>query len=194
MEKKTPGTVTNLLLSWRSGDEDALNKLLPLVEKQLHDLAGRSMRSERKGHTLQTTALVNEAYLRLVDADVDWRDRAHFFALTSRLMRRILVDHARARRASKRGDDAVKVTLEEARIAAAHQTPLDVIDLDEALTRLSREEERVAEVVELKYFGGLSAKEISEVVGVPDKRVYKDLAFAKAWLRRELGQRNRPGA
>lgn len=177
--------VTALLLAWRSGDRDALTQLMQLVHTELHGLAQRYMRGERQDHTLQATALVNEAYLRLVDADVDWKDRAHFFAVAATTMRRILVDHARALGRHKRA--GVKVSLEESVIVAADRTA-ELVAIDEALTRFAESDERAAKVVELHYFGGLTYDEIAEALDISPATVHRDLRFAKAWLYRELAQ------
>lgn len=175
--------VTELLQAWRSGDEDALDRLIPLVHDELHRLAGGYMRRERSDHTLQATALVDEVYLRLVDAEVDWKDRAHFLAVAATLMRRILVDHARSRGRGKRS--AVRVTLEEAALVTPGVSE-GMLALDEALTRLAAKDERSARAVELRYFGGLTYAEIGEILEVSDATVHRDLRLARAWLYREL--------
>jgi RNA polymerase sigma factor (TIGR02999 family) len=175
--------VTALLHAWRSGDQDALAQLMGLVHEELHRLAQRYMRGERQDHTLQATALVNEAYLRLVDADVAWKDRAHFFAVAATTMRRILVDHARSLGRQKRA--GIKVSLEESAIVAADSSA-ELVAIDEALTRLAEQDARAAQVVELHYFGGLTYEEIAEAVGTSPATVHRDLRFAKAWLYREL--------
>jgi RNA polymerase sigma-70 factor, ECF subfamily len=178
--------VTELLNAWRAGDESALEHLIPLVHVELHRLARRQMRRERDGHTLQTTALVNEAYLRLVDlAGVRWQDRAHFFAMSARLMRRILVDHARSRRYLKRGGGARRVTFDEG-LAVAADSPVDLVALDDALQALARFDPRKSQVVDLRYFGGLSVEETAEVLHVSSETVTRDWRLAKAWLLREL--------
>jgi len=175
--------VTALLQAWRAGDRGALDRLIPLVHDELHRLAQGCMRGERPDHTLQATALVNEAYLKLVRADVDWRDRAHFFAVAATTMRRILVDHARARGRKKRG--GVAVSLEES-VLVSPDREAELLAIDEALTRLADHDERAARVVELHYFGGLTYDEIAEALGVSAATVDRDLRFAKAWLYREL--------
>jgi RNA polymerase sigma-70 factor (ECF subfamily) len=181
-----PATVTGLLLAWRRGDDAALGRLMPLVQEELHRIAERCMRGERAGHSLQATALVNEAYLRLVDTNqVQWQDRTHFLAMSARLMRRVLVDHARARRSRKRGAGAQRVTLIEG-MAGSDERPQDVIALDDALEALTRFDERKARVVELRSFGGLSVGEIAQVLGVSDDTVTRDWKLAKAWLLREM--------
>jgi len=182
-----PGDVTGLLLEWRGGNEDALSRLIPLVHEELHRLADRYIRRERAGHTLQATALVNEAYLRLIDAKrVQWRDRAHFLAISARLMRRVLVDYARSRGYQKRGGDAVRVTLVE-EIAAVGEPDLELVALDDALQALAKFDERKSRVVELRSFGGLSVEETATVLHVSPDTVMRDWKLAKAWLLRELG-------
>jgi len=178
-----PPTVTALLRRWRGGDQTALDRLVPLVYDELHRLAQGYMRGERPDHTLQATALVNEAYLRLVDAEVDWKDRSHFFAVAATTMRRILVDHARAHGRQKRA--GVKVSLEES-LVVAPEREADLVVIDEALTRLATHDERAAKAVELHYFGGLTYAEIAEALGVSEATVDRDLRFAKAWLYREI--------
>jgi RNA polymerase sigma factor (TIGR02999 family) len=174
------------LLAWRRGDQAALEELAPLVYAELRRLAHRQMRRERPGHTLQTTALVNETYLRLVDSKrVRWQNRAHFFAVCAQLMRRILVDHARARRSLKRGGDAVHVTLEDAPVGSP-PPDADLLALDEALTRLAGIDMRKSRVVELRHFGGLSVEETAEALEVSTDTVMRDWKMAKLWLLREL--------
>jgi len=178
--------VTGLLHAWGAGDEQALQRLVPLVEAELHRIARRCMKAERAGHSLQATALVNEAYLRLVDVQrVQWQDRAHFMAMSARLMRRVLVDHARARGYQKRGGDAVRVTLVEG-VGGTDERPHDVVALDDALTALASMDPRKAKVVELRYFGGLNVEETATVLGVSSDTVSRDWKLAKAWLVREL--------
>ena len=178
--------ITQLLLAWNGGDEQALDRLMPLVHDELHLLAHRYMAGERPGHPLQTTALVNEAYLRLVDSSrVRWQSRAHFFAVSATLMRRILVDVARARKQLKRGGDAVQVSLDEAMSIAA-EPGADVIALDAALTALAAFDERKSKVVELRFFGGLTVEETAEVLKVSVMTVHRDWGLAKVWLLREL--------
>jgi RNA polymerase sigma factor (TIGR02999 family) len=178
-------TVTGLLVQWRSGDDEALNKLMPIVYEELKKLANRYMRSERQDHTLQSTALVHEAYLQLVQMDVSWNDRAHFFAIAARAMRRILVDHARTRGRHKRGGDMEKTSLDDAN-PATRQPPIDILDLDRALTRLSGLDSRQCQLVELHYFGGLTHDEMATVTGVSATTVDRELRLAKAWINREL--------
>ena len=178
--------ITELLLAWNEGDEQALDRLMPLVHDELHRLAHRYMAGERLDHPLQTTALVNEAYLRLVDSSrVCWQNRAHFFAVSAQLMRRILVDFARARQKIKRGGDAVRVTFDET-LSISHQPNAALIALDDALKALAAFDERKSRVVELRFFGGLSVEETAEVLKVSSITVMRDWAMAKAWLLREL--------
>jgi RNA polymerase sigma-70 factor, ECF subfamily len=178
--------ITQLLLAWGSGEEKAFEKLAPLVYAELHTLARRYMAGERPGHTLQTTALVNEAYLRLVDASrVQWQNRAHFFAVSAQLMRRILVDFARSRNYAKRGGAAQRLSLDEAPPVAVERGA-DLIALDDALTALSAFDPRKAKVVELRFFGGLTEDETAEVLKVSSDTVTRDWRLAKVWLRREL--------
>ncbi|HTY42634.1 MAG TPA: sigma-70 family RNA polymerase sigma factor [Thermoanaerobaculia bacterium] len=185
-EAPSAGDVTALLKQWSAGDAVAFERLVPLVHAELRRLAHREMGRERAGHTLQTTALVNEAYLRLVDSSrVRWQDRAHFFAMSAQLMRRILVDHARARRARKRGGGARQVELDEALVVSPERGS-DLVALDDALQALAVVDARKAQVVELRYFGGLSANESAEALGVSPETVLRDWRLAKAWLLREL--------
>ena len=180
------GRVTDLLLSWRAGDESALTELVPLVFDELRRLAHRHMRSQRDGHVLQTTALVNEVYVRLFDLGrVKWQDRGHFLAMASRLMRRVLVDFARASAAAKRGGGTVLVTLDEA-IVGSDGPGADLIALDDALEALAQIEPRRSQVVEMKFFGGLTIDETADVLGVSPQTVLRDWRLAKVWLLREL--------
>ena len=180
------GQVTDLLVAWGRGDESALERLMPLVQKELRRLARREMGRERRGHTLQTTALVNEAYLRLIDVSrVAWRDRAHFFAMSARLMRRILVDHARTKQAQKRGGGARTVSFDEALVVSGERGA-DLVALDEALIALAAVDARKSQVVELRFFGGLTAAETAEALDVSEDTVLRDWKLAKAWLLREL--------
>jgi RNA polymerase sigma factor (TIGR02999 family) len=182
----TPHSVTQLLLDWNRGDSEALDKLIPIVYAELHLRAARYLRRERPGHTLQTTALIHEAYLRLVEQrQVRWQNRAHFFAIAAHLMRRILVDHARGRDAAKRGGADIRVTLDDA-LAASAGRDVNLIALDEALTRLAEIDARQSRVVELRYFSGLSIEETAEVLDVSPATVKLDWSMAKAWLRREM--------
>ena len=178
--------ITEWLQGWRNGDQSALEKLTPLVYQELHRLARVYMRKERAGHTLQTTALVNEIYVQLIDLrGVSWRDRAHFFALSSRLIRRVLIDAARARGAQKRGGQSPHVELDE-NLLVSLEPRADVIALDDALTALAAIDERKSQVVELRFFGGLGIEETAEVLKVSPETVKRDWKLAKAWLRREL--------
>ena len=178
--------ITQLLLAWNEGDQQALDRLIPLVHDELHRLAHRYMAGERLEHPLQTTALVNEAYLRLIDSSrVRWQNRAHFFAVSAQLMRRILVDVARARKKLKRGGDSIHVSLDEA-MAISVEPGADVIALDEALTSLAAFDERKSKVVELRFFGGLTVDETAEVLKVSAETVARDWGLAKTWLLREL--------
>lgn len=180
------GGITDLLMAWRDGDESALEQLVPLVHAELRRLARRHMRGERGGHTLQTTALVNEAYLRLIDLSrVRWQDRGHFFAMASRLMRRILVDHARTRRMQKRGGGLRPVPLDEA-FAVAVERGADVVAIDDALEALAAVDTRKAQVVEMRYYGGLSVAETALALSVSVETVARDWRIAKMWLLREL--------
>src|ERR1700690_3514797 len=178
--------ITELLLAWRGGDEHALEKLTPEVYRELPQPAHRSMAREREGHTLQTTALINELYLRLADLkEVDWQNRAHFFALCARQMRRILTDQARARQSHKRGRGACLVSLDEAPAVSSAPHP-DVLAVDEALKALAKVDERKGRVVEMRFFGGLSVEEAAEVLKVSRETVARDWRLAKAWLLREM--------
>jgi len=178
--------VTRLLLAWSHGDEAALKKLIPLVYRELRRLAHRYMRQERPGHTLQTTAVIHEAYQRLIDTpNVGWQDRTHFFAVCAQLMRRILVDHARSRGCQKRIGNIRLVPLEEAMMATSERTK-DLVALDAALTALSAVDPRKGQVVELRFFGGLTAEETSQVLKVSPDTVLRDWKMAKVWLLREL--------
>jgi len=180
------GQVTGLLRAWSDGDETAFEQLVPLVEAELRRLARGYMRREREGHTLQTTALVNEAFLRLVDArQVCWNDRAHFLGISARLMRRVLVDHARARNYQKRGGRAIKITLRDG-VALTSEPLLDLIAIDRALQKLAAIDERKARVVELRFFGGLSVDETAEVLHVSTDTVKRDWRLAKLRLLRDL--------
>jgi RNA polymerase sigma factor (TIGR02999 family) len=181
-----PGAVTDLLRAWADGDDGALERLTPLVEAELRRLARGYMRRERRGHTLQTSALVNEAFLRLTDARrVRWQDRAHFLGISARLMRRVLVDHARSRGYRKRGGGARRVTLDEG-LLRAEPPPLDVVALDRALEALAAADPRKGQMIELRFFGGLSVEETAEVLAVSPDTVKRDWRLAKLWLLREL--------
>ena len=193
--QRTPHThVTTLLLAWGNGDEGALEQLVPLVHRELRRLAQRAMAGERADHTLQPTALVNEVYVRLVDMQhVHWNNRAHFFALSARLMRRILVDIARARRCQKRGGSAVTVVLDYDLVPTPSRGE-DLVALDEALERLARFDPRRSQVVELRFFGGLSVEEVAEVLTVSRQTVMRDWTLARTWLFRELRRSTGPDA
>jgi RNA polymerase sigma-70 factor, ECF subfamily len=178
--------VTQLLLAWREGDEAALARLTPLVHAELQRIARRCMRGQPTDHSLQATALVNEAYLRLVDVQLmNWQNRAHFLAMAARLMRRILVDSARARGAHKRGAGAVRVSFSEG-LAVADGNGLDMVGLDDALQALAHLDERQSRVVELRFFGGLSVAETAAVLGISGETVARDWKVARAWLMREM--------
>jgi RNA polymerase sigma-70 factor (ECF subfamily) len=178
--------LTQLLAAWSEGDRSALERLLPLVEDELHRLAHRYMRRERKDHTLQTTALVNEAYLKLIDQKVNWQNRAHFFGIAAQIMRRILIDHARQHLGPQRGGGKT-ISLEDAPLVSTDRAA-ELVAMDEALTSLARLDERKGRVVELRYFGGLSVEETAAVLGVSVDTVTRDWRRAKAFLRRELSQ------
>jgi RNA polymerase sigma-70 factor (ECF subfamily) len=182
------GDITALLEAWREGDQTALEKLTPIVYKELHRLAGRYMRGERPGHSLQTTDLVNEAYMRLVDYKrMHWQNRAHFFAVSAQLIRRILVDHAR-RRNLKRGAGFRHVSLDEVAVAGGGRSA-DLVALDDAMKALAQVDPRKERVVEMRFFGGLSVEETAEVLKVSTVTVMRDWSTAKAWLYRELSAR-----
>jgi RNA polymerase sigma factor (TIGR02999 family) len=182
----TAHQVTQLLVRWREGDQRALDELMPLVYKELRRLAAHYMRGERPGHTLQTSALVNEAYLRLAGHEqIEWQNRAHFFAVAAQAMRRILVDHARRSGNQKRGGDAHKVALDEALVVSSERNA-EVVALDDALALLAEIAPRKSQLVELRFFGGLSIEETAEVLKVSPGTVMRDWTFAKAWLRREI--------
>lgn len=178
--------VTRLLREWRDGDREAFDRLVPLVHEEIRRLAAAHLKHERRGHTLQVTALVNEAYLKLVDMDVGWQNRVHFFAVAARSMRRILVDHARARRRQKRGGEGEPVTLDD-QLVAAPGRPGQLVALDDALSELARLDERKAQVVELRYFGGLTYEEIATALEISTATVDRDLRMAQAWLRDRIG-------
>jgi len=178
--------VTALLQAWSSGDKSALEGLIPLIHEELHRIAKRYMDRERPGHTLQTTALINEAYLRLADArKIPWQDRAHFFAIAAQMMRRILVDHARGRQNLKRGGAIRHVSLDEA-LTVCRERSAELVKLNDALTALSAADQRKGQVVELRFFGGLNIEEIALVLKVSPDTVMRDWKFAKIWLLREL--------
>ena len=183
---RPPHEVTQLLVAWSDGDRAALDQLTPLVYEELHRLARNHMSRERQGHTLQTSALVNEAYLRLIDQkNVRWQNRAQFFSIASRLMRRILVDYARSHRYAKRGGDMRRVSLDEAAIVA-QEPAAELVALDDALKSLAALDPRKCQVVELRFFGGMSVEESAEVLGVSVVTVMRDWSTAKAWLQRAM--------
>lgn len=185
-----PRAVTDLLLAWRRGDDDALGTLVPIVYDELHRIARRCMAGERPGQTLQATALVNEAFERLVDVRrIEWQNRAHFLAMAARIMRRVLVDVARARRAQRRGGNELRVVFDEQQ-HGGQTAPPDVLRLNEALDALALMDDRKSRVVELRFFGGLSLDETAQALGVSSKTVARDWDFAKAWLQRELTRRD----
>ena len=178
--------MTGLLLQWGQGDEAALERLIPLVYRELHQIARRCMARERGDHSLQATALVNEAYVRLVDAkEVAWHDRAHFLAVSAQVMRRILVDHARSRQAQKRGGGAARVTFDEA-LLVVREPGLDFVALDDALKALAAFDQRKSRVIELRFFGGLSVEETASALNVSPDTVMRDWRLARAWLQREM--------
>ena len=189
MDTPQPQGVTQLLLAWRKGDREALNQLMPLVYEELRHVARHYLSNERDGHTLQTTALVNEVYLRLVNLRaVEWQDRAHFFSVAATLMRRILVDFARSRNYQKRGGGAQQASLSAANgmMQQERHNLEDILAVNEALEKLALPYERCGKVVELRFFGGLTNEEIAEVLGVTARTVKSDWRFAKMWLKREL--------
>jgi len=178
--------ITGLLVDWSNGDRAALDRLLPLVERELHRLAHSYMRKEDPDHTLQTSALVNEAYLRLVDQkNTHWQNRAHFFGIAARIMRRILSNYARDQNRAKRGGKAIQISFSKALLLSAEKGA-ELIALDEALDRLATLDERKSQVVEMRYFGGLSVEETAEVLKVSPITVMRDWQYAKAWLAREI--------
>ncbi len=188
-----PSDVTALLIEWRAGDNGAVEKLLPLVHGELKRIARRHMAGERPDHVLQATALVNEVYIKLIDIRrVQWQDRAHFFAMAARLMRRVLVDFARARNNQKRGGALHRVTFDQ-NLPVASDSPDDLIAIDDALRALAVQYERKAQVVELRFFGGLSVEETAEVLKISQETVMRDWKFAKNWLMRELSRNKTDG-
>jgi len=181
-----PQDITELLICWNNGDQTALEKLLPLVEKELHRLAHIYMRREHTGHTLQTTALINETFLRLVDQNrVKWQNRAHFFGIAAQIMRRVLINYARDRHREKRGGHAVQISLSEV-VLVSNEKSAELIALDEALERLALIDERKSRVVELRYFGGLSVEEAAEFLKISPRTVKREWSLAQAWLHCEL--------
>lgn len=179
--------ITDLLLAWARGDEEALEKLLPLVEAELRRLAKTYLRRERPGHTLQTTALVNEAYIKLAGQKrVNWQNRTHFYAIAAQCMRRVLMDYAKARGRVKRGGGAQQVELADAMLMSSAQSE-ELLALDAALKKLAAEDERKCKVIEMRYFGGYSVEEIAEILNVSETTIERDWRLARAWLRREIG-------
>ncbi len=194
MEAPLSHEVTGLLQAWGAGDEEALQKLTPLVYRELHRAARHYMAGERSGHTLQATALINEVYLRLIDArHMDWQNRAHFLAVCAQLMRRILTDFARSRRYQKRGGGAAPMPLDEALVVGS-QPDSNLVALDDALKRLTLVDERKGRVVELRFFGGLDVKETAEVLKVSNETVMRDWKLAKVWLLRDLSGSKQHGS
>jgi RNA polymerase sigma-70 factor (ECF subfamily) len=194
MTKEGGHEITELLQAWRQGDEQALENLTPQIYRELHRAAKHCMKRERDGHTLQTTALINELYLRLTDLKgIDWQNRAHFFALCARQMRRILTDQARARHSDKRGAGAQPVSLEVA-LMVSPDSHADLLAVDDALNALAKTDSRKSQVVELRFFGGLNAEEIAEVLKVSPETVTRDWRLAKAWLLRELSRETPSGS
>jgi RNA polymerase sigma factor (TIGR02999 family) len=186
--KPSPQTVTRWLIEWSNGDETALQKLMPLVYAELRQRAHRYMARENPGHSLQTTALIHEAYLRLADQkDKQWQNRSHFFAVAAQAMRHILVDYARSRNAARRGGAARVVSIEEAAVVSEERT-IEIVELDEALETLAKVDPRKSRIVELRFFGGLSVEETAEVLNVSSITVMRDWNLAKAWLHRELSK------
>lgn len=186
MGQQSSPEITKLLIAWGQGDQTALDELMPLVYAELRKLAKNYMRQQRPDHTLQTTALVNEAYLRLIDSSrVNWQNRTHFFAISANLMRRVLVDFARAKTSLKRGGERIQVTLDE-KIEIPSEKAMDLVALDEALQMLATMNERQSRIVELRYFGGLNEEEIAETLNISTRTVRRDWNIARAWLYREL--------
>ena len=185
-----PKDVTELLVDWGKGDKRVLDQLMPLVYNELHRIASRYLRRERQGHTLQTTALINEAYLRIVDQkNVNWQNRAHFFGVAAQMMRRILVDHARSHLYAKRGGGAPKLTLDEA-IATPQERDLELVALDDALTTLAEIDPQQGRIIELRFFGGLTIEETAEALSISPATVKRDWNMAKAWLYGEISKRS----
>jgi RNA polymerase sigma factor (TIGR02999 family) len=182
----SPHEVTHLLLAWNNGDEAALAQLIPLVERELHSLARAYMQRESAGNTLQPTALINEAWLRLIDwKNVEWQNRAHFFGVAAQMMRRVLVDHARRRRALKQGGAAMRVSLTQAE-TVADEPGVDIIALNEALDTLATFDERKSRIIELRFFGGLTEEETAEVLKMPLRTLQREWGLARAWLFKSL--------
>lgn len=186
MDESSPNEITEQLIAWSKGDEAALEQLIPAVYQELRRMADHYLRGEDSGHSLQPTALVHEAYLRLIDqTKVEWQNRAHFFGVAAQMMRRILIDHAKAKHRVKRGGTAIKVMLDE-NVNFTQERASELLALDDALQTLARMDERKSRIVELRYFGGLTVEETAQVLGISDKTVMRDWNLAKAWLYREL--------
>ena len=192
MNEAQNGEITQLLVAWSHGEETALEMLTPIIYGELRRLAQSYMRQERADHTLQSTAVVHEAFIRLIDQNVEWKSRAHFFAIAAKMMRRILVDHARARSTSKRGAGMARVDVEEQAIESQERS-VDLLALDEALEHLARIDPQRSRIVELRYFGGLSNEESANVLGISPATVQRQWSGAKAWLYRELSGRESSG-
>jgi RNA polymerase sigma factor (TIGR02999 family) len=193
MTSPSPDGVTQLLLDWSNGDKAALDKLMPLVYEELRRLAHHYMRRERPGHTLQTTAIVNEAYINLINQrGVQWQNRAHFFGIASLVMRRILIGYARSRQSAKRGGGAHQVALEEAMLVPEERVA-EMVALDDALNSLALLDERKSQIVEMRFFGGLSIEETAEMLAVSPSTVMRDWTLAKAWLRCEIDKELQDG-
>lgn len=189
MQTPQSNQVTQLLLDWSHGDRAALDELMPLVYQELRKLAGSYLRSERPDHTLQPTALIHEAYLRMIGKNMpEWQSRAHFFGVAARLMRQILVEHARTRHAVKRGGDQQKISLDDAPQVFAQADAAELLALDDALTKLAAFDERRSRILEMRSFGGMSVEETALALGVSDTTVKREMRLAQAWIRRELGQ------
>ena len=187
VESQPDRNITRLLQDWRNGSQQALSELMPLVYAELHTVASRYMSGENPNHTLETTALVHEVYLKMVAADVSWQNRVHFFAIAARMIRRVLVDHAKAKRRVKRGSGAIHIPLDRA--AVVSREPADLLEVHEALTRLGEFDPRKADIIELLFFGGLNQDEAAEALGMPLRTLERELRIAKAWLYRELWQK-----
>jgi len=186
VDTTSPNEITQQLIAWSKGDAAALEKLITAVYQELRRMADHYLRGERAGHSLQPTALVHEAYLRLIDqTKVEWHNRAHFFGVAAQMMRRILIDHAKARHRAKRGGAAVKVSLDEGAVFSQERAA-ELVALDDALQELSKVDERKSRIVELRYFGGLTVEETAQVLGISDKTVMRDWNLAKAWLYQQL--------
>jgi RNA polymerase sigma-70 factor (ECF subfamily) len=189
MQTPQSNQVTSLLLDWSRGERAALDQLMPLVYQELRKLASSYLRSERPDHTLQPTALIHEAYLRMIGSDMpEWQCRAHFFGVAARLMRQILVEHARTRHAVKRGGDKQKISLEDAPEVFAQADAAELLSLDYALTKLAAFDERRSRILEMRAFGGMSVEETAQALGVSERTIKREMRLAQAWIRRELEQ------